>query len=49
MFEINYSLFIEDVHFSSFRVHYMPGLKVSDMSDARCIVNIDSRSVYIYH
>ena len=48
MFEVNYSYFIESSCFDNFTISYMPGLKVSDVYNAKCVVNIDSKTVYIY-
>ena len=48
MFEVKYNDFIEHNYINTFKVFYMPGLYVSDIYEAKCIINIDSKSVYIY-
>jgi hypothetical protein len=49
MFQIDYNYFINNEYFNTFKVFYMPGLKVSDIFNSKCVINIDTKTVYIYH
>ena len=48
MFTISYSEFVDRADFSDFMISYMPGLRVTDMSNAKVVINIDERTAYVY-
>lgn len=48
MFTVDYSDFVNSDFYSDFRVAYMPGLKVMQMSYAKVAVNVDSKSAFVY-
>lgn len=48
MFTVDYSDFVECAFYSDFSVSYMPGIKVSDMKCAKVVVNVDTKSAYVY-
>lgn len=48
MFVVNYSDYLYNSFYSDFTVSYMPGIKVSDMSHAKVIVNVDSKTAFVY-
>lgn len=45
---ISYSSFIDDSTFSDYTIFYMPGLKVMSIDHAKVIINMDSKSAYVY-
>lgn len=48
MFELTYSNFINNSFYSDFSISYMTGLKVSDIRNAIVIVNVDSKTAFVY-
>lgn len=48
MFVVNYLDFVEQSFYSDFSISYMPGIKISDMEYAKVIVNVDSKSAFVY-
>ena len=48
MFVLNYVDFVDCNIYKDFSISYMSGIKVSDMKYAKVIVDIDSKSAYIY-
>lgn len=48
MFCIRYSDFVEQSIYSDYTVSYMPGIKVSDMGSAKVMLNVDSKSAFVY-
>lgn len=48
MFVVDYSDFADSSFYSDFTVTYMAGLKLIDMSCAKVIVNVDSKSAFVY-
>ena len=48
MFTVSYSNFVDCAFYSDFSVSYMPGIKVSDMKRAKVVVNVDSKTAYVY-
>ena len=48
MFVISYSDIVELPFYSDFKIYYMNGLRVVDVDGAKAIVNVDSKTAYIY-
>ena len=48
MFVISYSQLSEDLFYADFKVSYMPGLKVIDMVNAKVLINVDSKTAFVY-
>ena len=48
MFTVNYSDFVNRSFYNDFAISYMPGLRILDMSNAKVIVNVDSKSAFVY-
>ena len=48
MFTVNYSDFVDCSFYADFSVSYMPGIKVADMKTAKVVVNVDSKSAFVY-
>lgn len=48
MFVVDYSDFVNHSFYSDFAVSYMPGIKVSDISHAKVIVNVDFKTAFVY-
>ena len=48
MFVVRYADFVDCSFYSDFAITYMPGIRVSDMSSANVIVNVDSKSAFVY-
>ena len=48
MFVVNYSDFVNRYFYNDFSISYMPGLRILDMSNAKVIVNVDSKSAFVY-
>lgn len=48
MFTVNYSDFANNSFYKDFTVSYMPGLKVMSMDSAKVVINVDSKSAYVY-
>lgn len=48
MFTVNYSDFANNSFYKDFTVSYMPGLKVMSMDAAKVVINVDSKSAYVY-
>ena len=48
MFVINYSRFVEDSFYDDYSISYMAGLKVVDMAHAKVMINVDSKTAFVY-
>ena len=48
MFTMSYSDFIDRTDLYHFMISYMPGLKVTDMLNAKVIINVDEKIAYVY-
>lgn len=48
MFVVRYSDFVEQSIYSDYTVSFMPGIKVSDMTTASVLLNVDSKSAFVY-
>ena len=48
MFTIAYSDFVDCSLYTDFSVSYMPGLKVDHMKSAKILLNIDSKTAFVY-
>ena len=48
MFTMSYSDFVDRADFSDFIISYMPGLRVTDMLNAKVVINVDERTAYVY-
>lgn len=48
MFTVNYSDFANNSFYKDFAVSYMTGLKVMSMDSAKVVINVDSKSAYVY-
>ncbi len=48
MFTVDYSYFVDHSFFSDYSISYMPGLKVKDMNSAKVVVNVDTKTAYVY-
>ena len=48
MFTVKYSEFVDSAFYSDFKVSYMTGLKVMDMNSAKVILNVDSKTAFVF-
>lgn len=48
MFTVDYNYFVDHSFFSDYSISYMPGLKVKDMNSAKVVVNVDTKTAYVY-
>ena len=48
MFVISYSQLVDDPFYGDFAVSYSAGLRVIDMPHAKAVVNIYSRTAFVY-
>jgi hypothetical protein len=48
MHEISYKVFVEDSFYSDFEISFMPGLKVMYTDIARCLINVDAKTAYVF-
>lgn len=48
MFTVKYNEFVDNAFYSDFKVSYMPGLKVMNMSSAKVILNVDSKTAFVF-
>lgn len=48
MYEISYKMFVEDPFYSNYEISFMPGLKVMYTDIAKCLINIDAKTAYVF-
>lgn len=48
MFIISYSDLVELPFYSDFKIHYMNGLRVVDVNHSKAVVNVDSKTAFVY-
>lgn len=48
MFIISYSQLVDDQFYTDYQISYMVGLRIIDMSSVKALVNVDSKTAFVY-
>lgn len=48
MFIVNYSQLVDNNFYSDYIIYYMTGLKVINMTSTKALVNVDTKTAFVY-